>query len=439
MQRMLLAAFAVALLVPGVVRAQPATPPVESSPQLVDRIVAIVDEEPILLSDLEREIESHLFELQSMGRPAPQDQSAVRQEMLDRLIEVKLMVAQAKRDGLVIGDEELEGNLQQAMRDIESRFGSRQALEAELARAGLTYEDLVARNRELVRNRMYSGRILDVYVRPEVEVRDDEVRAFYEENADQIPRRPATVELANVLVVPQPDPSTRERVEQKLRGARQALAAGNSFADVAREFSEGPNAARGGSVGTFARGDLFSPVLEELAWAIPVGQVSEPVNTELGTHLIQVTERTGESVTLSQILFRIEVTDAQRQDALDRAQEVTEKARAGQDFTELVRTYSDDPQAAENEGVLGTFEIDRLSRPFANAIEGLAEGAVTDPIEGAAGFFVLKVLDREQGAVYSFDEVEGRIRDILFQQKAEEELAEFVDSLRERFYIEVKV
>lgn len=426
------------LTVAHLAAAQSDAPAVGATPQLVDRIVAIVDEEPVLLSDLEREIESYRFELQSAGQPVPSDDAEIRQRMLDRLIEVKLMVAQAKRDGLVIGEEELEANLRQAMADIESRFGTRAALEAELARAGLTYDDLVARNRELVRNRMYSGRILDVYVRPRVEVRDDEVEAFYDENKDEIPRQPATVTLGNILVVPQPDESTRDRVQEKLSRARQALTAGNSFADVAGELSEGPNAARGGAVGSFARGDLFSPVLEELAWSIPVGQVSEPINTELGTHLILVTERTEDTVTLSQILFRVDVTGGQREAARQRAAEVVAKARGGQDFTELVESYSDDPAAAENEGILGSFELERLSTAFRGAIEGLDVGEVTDPIQGAAGYFVLKVLDRQEGAVYSFDQVEGRIREILFQQKAEGELEEFVESLRERFYIEVK-
>ena len=425
-----------------VVRAQDVAPPEGlpegQSPELVDRIVAVVDEEPILLSDLEREVESYVFELEAAGQPRPTDMGQVRDEMLERLVEVKLMVAQAKRDGLVIGEEELEAGVRQAMQEIEGRFGSRQALEAELRRAGLTYQDLEARNRELVRNRMYSGRILDVYVRPQIEVRADEVRSFYEQNVDQIPRRPATVELANILVVPQPDESTRARVEQKLAGARAALASGRPFAEVAREYSEGPNAARGGAVGAFRRGELFSPVLEEIAWAIPVGQVSEPIDTELGTHLIQVTSRDDERLELSQILFRVEIDEAARRDARARAAEVAEKARAGQDFAELARTYSDDPEGKQQGGTLGSFEVQRLSEPFRKALEGMEPGDVSDPIGGAAGFFVLKLLDRHEGAVYSFDEVEGRIREILFQQKADEKLEEFVDSLRERFYIEVK-
>ena len=179
-------------------------------------------------------------------------------------------------------------------------------------------------------------------------------------------------------------------------------------------------------------------MLEELAWSLPVGQVSEPVNTELGTHLIRVTERTEDEVAISQILLPVEITEAERAAARERAAEVAEKARSGQDFAELARKYSDDPESRENDGILGTFEIERLSETFAGAVDTLQVGEVSDPIGGAAGFFVLKLLDRQGGEVYSFDEVEGRIREILFQQKAEAELEGFVDSLRERFYIEVK-
>src|SRR6056297_832921 len=118
MTRSLVLSFATLLLLCDPASGQETSPPAGGSPQLVDRIVAVVDEEPILLSDLEREIESYLFELQSMGQEPPDDAGAVRQRMLDRLIEVKLMVAQAKRDGLVVGEEELEAGVRQAMQDV---------------------------------------------------------------------------------------------------------------------------------------------------------------------------------------------------------------------------------------------------------------------------------------------------------------------------------
>ena len=97
------------------------------SPRLVDRIVAIVDEEAILLSDLEREIETYHFEMESMGQSVTESDGAVREKMLDRLIEVKLLVAQAKLDGMVLGEEELDRETAQATQRLIDRFGTRTA------------------------------------------------------------------------------------------------------------------------------------------------------------------------------------------------------------------------------------------------------------------------------------------------------------------------
>lgn len=409
-----------------------------ASPILVDRIVAVVDQEPILLSDLEREVESFQFEAQAQGRELDEEEGNVRQQMLKRLVEVKLLVAQAKLDGLVIGEEELETEVADAMRSLIDRFGTRAALDRELAKAGMRYEDLEARNRELVRNRLYTMRMVQTYVRPEVDVRDDEVRAFYEENLDQVPRKPETVEIANILVVPQPDAATLANLTERMQEIQAALAAGSGFEQVARQFSDGPNASQGGLVGSFKRGDLFSPVLEEVAWRIPVGEVSEPVNTELGVHLVLVTERTESLVTLRQILLRVEIGEAEREAARLRAEEAVRKARAGQDFAALAREYSDDPASRERGGSLGSFETSRLNATFSRAIGPLEPGEVSDPVPGAAGYFVLKLLDRQQGAAFSFEEVEERLRGLLYDRKIEEKLAEFVDELRERFYIEIK-
>ena len=408
------------------------------SPRLVDRIVAIVDEEAILLSDLEREIETYRFEMQSAGEPVTESDAEIRRRMLDRLIEVKLLVAQAKLDGMVVGDEELERETAQATQRLVDRFGTRSALERELARSGMTFEDLQARNRELVRNRLYTMRMVQRHVRPRVEVRDDEVRAFYEEHKDEVPTAEPRVEIANILVVAQPDPEVMDRIDATLSAIDDALASGRSFEEVAREYSEGPNASRGGLVGSFSRGDLFSPVIEEALWSMEPGSISAPINTELGIHVLQLVDRDATSVNFRQILLRVNISEENQQAARDRAREVSRKARGGQDFATLAAEYSDDPGSRENGGVLGTFPLDKLSPQFQAALKDLQPGDVTDPIEGAAGWFVLKLVDRTAGEAYSYEELEERMRAAVFDQKLEQELEVFLEELRERFYIEIK-
>jgi len=430
--------LAVVLAVPAWAWAQDPGSETLVSPRLVDRIVAIVDEEAILLSDLEREIETYHFEMETAGESVTSGEAQIRQEMLDRLIEVKLLVAQAKLDGMVVGDEEVERETAQATQRLIDRFGTRAALDRELARSGMTFEDLQDRNRELVRNRLYTMRVVQRYVRPRVDVRDDEVRAFYEEHKDEVPRQQAQVTIANILVVAQPDTDVMDGIDEKLAVISKSLEDGTSFEDTASEYSEGPNASRGGLVGRFARGDLFSPVIENALWAMPVGQVSPPINTELGIHILELLDRDADTVNFRQILLRVEITETNQQAARDRAMEVVEKARAGQDFATLATEYSDDPGSRENGGLLGTFAADQLSTQFQAALRGMEPGEVTDPVDGAAGFFILKLLERAAGEAYSYEELEDRMRSAVFDQKLEQELGLYLIELRDSFYIEIK-
>jgi peptidyl-prolyl cis-trans isomerase SurA len=224
----------------------------------------------------------------------------------------------------------------------------------------------------------------------------------------------------------------------RLAEIEEQLDRGVAFEDVARNLSEGPNASRGGLVGTFARGDLFSPVLEEVAWELPIGEISDPIQTEIGIHYVQVTGRTENDITLRQIMLRIELTAADRAAARTRAAEVVRLARSGQDFGDLARIHSDDPSSRDKGGLLGSFTADQLSPQFLEAIRGVSVGEITDPVEGSAGLFILKLLDRQEGAVYTFEEVEDRLRQILMEQKIEGELREFISGLREEFFIEIK-
>jgi peptidyl-prolyl cis-trans isomerase SurA len=322
---------------------------------------------------------------------------------------------------------------------VEERYGGRQALERELRRSSMTYEDLRLRNREVTRNRLYSTRIVQAFIRPRVELLDNEVREYYEENLDQIPSRPTLVDLAVILQAPQPDEETARAIQQKLDAIRQGLQAGRSFDDLAREYSEGPNASRGGLVGTFGRGDLFSRVLEDVAWELPVGEVSPPVTTELGVHLVKLDEKTETEITLRQIMFRIEITEADRAEARRRAQRIAELARAGdQEFAELARNLSDDIESRENGGVIGEVPLDQLREDTREVVSAMEVGEISDPVPGSEGFYVFELLGRSDGEAYSFEEVEDRLRTMLLNQKMEEELQSYLDELREDFFIEIK-
>lgn len=415
-----------------------ADPVAAQGPELVDRIVATVDEEAILLSDLEREVESYRFEREQMGVPITESASEIRSMMLNRLVEVKLLVAQAKLDGIEVAEEEVEAAVARSVDEIIARFGTKAELERELARNGMSFDDLMARNRDLIRNRLFTSRMIATYIRPNIEVREDEVRAFYDAHIDEVPKTPATVTLSNILVVPQPEPEAQRALQQKLDDIEAALDRGRTFEQVAEQYSEGPNAERGGLIGEFAKGDLFHPVLEQLAWSMPIGEISQPITTELGVHMVMVTQRTDNLVTLKQILLRVPIEQSDWDRAETRAQDVYRQAISGQDFATLVENYSDDPASRDEGGLLGSFPVDKLTPEFKRALTGLGLGEIAAPVRGTAGFFILRLDSRDDPRVLPYEDVKDQVRMAVEEEKIEAELQVFLTDLRTRFYIDIK-
>jgi peptidyl-prolyl cis-trans isomerase C len=154
---------------------------------------------------------------------------------------------------------------------------------------------------------------------------------------------------------------------------------------------------------------------------------------------LKVVERTDTKVTLRQILLRVPITDADWERAKERAEEVYQKAVAGQDFATLVENYSDDPSSREKGGLLGTFPLEKLTPAFRSALKGLNPGQVGKPVKGTAGYFVLHLDSKQPAHVMSFEEVKDQVHSAVEDQKIQAELDKFLKGLRKKFYIDVKL
>ena len=139
-------------------------------PRLLDRIVAIVDEEAILQSDLDREVELYRMEREYAGQPLDQEISEVRREMLDRLVESKLIIAAAKQADMSVDEEAISASVQGKIDQFVEHFGSMDNLQQELARSGMTLGDYRTRMTSQLRDQQYLRLVVGKYIRPEVEV-----------------------------------------------------------------------------------------------------------------------------------------------------------------------------------------------------------------------------------------------------------------------------
>ena len=410
-----------------------------AEPQLVDRIMAIVDEEAILQSDLNYEVEAFRMEAQYAGQPVPEDTPELRQEVLQRLIETKLIIAAAKQAELTVDEDAIQQSVDQRFQQYEDRFGSRDAFERELLRSGTTWEDFRSRMRSQLRDQQYLRLVMGRFIRPKVEVMENELRDYYLAHLDEMPVEPDSLTVADILVPVQPALEVKRAIQERVAEIRQALAGGLPFADAARKYSRGPNAARGGAVGTVAPGDLFDPALDRAVFALTEGQVSEPVISSKGVHLIRLDAIQPDGRrSISQIFLPMEVT----QEDVDRAEATVKQAReriqTGEPFSLVASEVSGDPVSAAKGGLLGTFALSDLSEQFQSVLTDAQPGVVTEPLLTPAGWYIFQVLERRPGHMYTFDELHGQLRQLIEGQKMQDALADYVQELRTRFFVDIK-
>ncbi len=410
-----------------------------SGPRLVDRIVAIVDEEAILQSDLDREVELYKMEKEYSGEPITASTAEVRREMLDRLIESKLIIAAAKQADMSVDEEAVEESVQLKIDQFVEHFGSLENLRRELNRSGMTLDDYKARMKAQLRDQQYLRLVVGKFIRPDIEVLENEVRDYYLAHLDEMPAEPDSLTIANILVPVQPSVEVRQRIQDKVAKIQELLGSGRSFADIAAEYSEGPNAGRGGQVGVVAPGDLFDSNLDRAVFALSLGEVSEPVVSTRGVHLLRLDSVHDDGRrAISQVFLPIEVSQEDVDEAKARIDASRARVLNGETFALVAEQDSGDPASAENGGLLGTFRLEDLSPQFQEALQDAQVGDVTEPILTPAGWYIFQVQERVTGHMYTYEELKDNLRQVVESQKIEKSLTEYVQGLRTQFFIDEK-
>ncbi len=411
----------------------------QSAPELVDRILAIVDEEAILQSDLDREVELYRLNQEYQGEAVSEDTAELRREMLDRLIESKLIIAAAKAADMDVDEEAIGRSVEQRIQQYVERFGNREAFERELVRSGTTLSDFKERMRTQLRDDQYLRLVVGKFIRPDIEVMENEVEDYYLTHLAEMPAEPDSVTIGDIMVTVQPALEQRQRIQETIAQVQAALAAGRPFPEVAQEFSRGPNAKRGGIVGVVAPGDLFDQALDRAVFALAPGEISEPVLSSRGVHVLRVDaiEADGRRA-ISQVFLPVEVTQAD----VDRAKAVVDAARArvlaGEDFGAVAAEVSADAASAGRGGLLGTFALKDLSEQFRSVLDNAEVGSITEPVLTPTGWYVFQVRERRDGHMFTYEELKADLRMMVEGKKIEVALAKYVAGLRERFFIDEK-
>jgi peptidyl-prolyl cis-trans isomerase SurA len=420
--------------------AQEAPAPSPAGEELVDRVVAVVGDTVLLLSDVQAELQQR----QASGRPLPDDpaeRSRIVEQLIEQRVEQLVLLEAARAAGVEVQDSEIASLVDQDIAAVRERFGgSEAALRSELAASGLTLEQYRGiltsqyRDRAITENFLRSR--LGAGARPPVPVTEEEIRNVFETQGASLRSRPANISFRQLVITPQPSDSARAAARRKAEQVLQELQAGGDFAVLARRYSDDPGSKEhGGDLGWFRRGRMV-PAFENMVYALRPGQTSPIVETDFGYHIIKLEKARGTERQARHILIRPEITDADRAQARARADSLAAAARAGADFAEIVRRNAKLSEQAPAERT----PLDRLPPPYATAFQDAGAGDVVGPfeLEGPDGpsWVVAKVSARQEAGAYTLDDVREQIRSRLEEQKMIEQL---VAELRKGMYVNVMI
>lgn len=267
-----------------------------------DEVAVVVNGEPISTWEVGLLVPEIRAEVEAQNLKDPGD--LVIRTAIQRAIDGRLLAQESVKRGFEPNQERIESK----MKSLAERAGGRAALEAELIKSGVTYEQLKATvvqsdlAQSLVENEIVSG----------IEVSEEDVAAYYAEHPELFTSEEKVHARHILLKVPKDaGPEQRAAVRKRAEVAQARALSGENFAALAMELSEGPNAARGGDLGFNTRGQMI-PSFDEAVWKLKAGEISEVVESHLGYHIIKVDEYVeGKVVTLDEA--RPLITDLLRQ------------------------------------------------------------------------------------------------------------------------------
>lgn len=408
--------------------------------QVVEKIVAVVEDNIILKSDLDLQI----IQAKEAGYIGEED---VTCEILNQLIIDKVFVVQAGRDSIQVTNDEVDGELNRRLEYFISLFGSIEKLEEYY---GKTLFDLKEEFRDdiyqqLLSDRMQNSIFADLTITP------NEVFDFFNKiPKDSLPYFNAEVEIGQIVIFAEPTLLQKQAAKEKAEKIRQDIINGSDFGFQALLYSDDPGSAtKDGELGYVKRGELV-PEFEAVAYRLEGDEVSEVVETEFGYHIIQLIDKKGERINVRHILITPDIDNSNVETALQKTEEVLAKIEKGDiDYQKAVSLYSEDEASKQNGGLLTNqqtgntfFEMSQLEGNVALALDMIDVGEFSEILpyqsyDNKTGFRIIYLQSETPAHMASLDTDYSKIKAVAKQTKQNEELQKWLANKIESIYIRV--
>jgi len=415
-----------------------------AAPATLDSIVAVVEDDVVLRSELDAELRKVGRQVQAQGSPLPPRPQLERQ-VLERLILVKLQLAAAQQLGITVSDDDVDQALDSVAK--ANNISIAQLREA-LSRSGMSFDAY----REEVRRQITQGRLRQREVVEKIRVTDQEAAAFMARNPKFAGGGARVAYHLLHILAATPEGATAEQIAAARAKADRLVArlrGGANFGEIARAESDGRQALDGGDLGWLEAAQVPSAFIDQVE-RMQRGDVSDPIRNAYGFNIVKLEDfrtaggggggaerqivqqskarhiliRTGENASDAEVKKRLEA--------------LRERIVNGEDFGSLARANSDDKVSAANGGELGWVNPGATVPQFEEVMNKLEPGQLSQPFQTPFGWHILEVQERRQ--LDSTDQARlQKAKEAIRQRKAEEATELFLRRLRAESYVEIRL
>lgn len=401
---------------------------------LLDRVVAVVNDEAITQYEVNEQKRAALVQLREskVQPPAP---DVLERQLIERMITERALMQFAKETGIRVDDTSVERTILRVAQDNKLTLDE---LRKALDREGIPF----AKYREDLRREIVIARLRDREVEGRINISDAEVDHYL---ATAAAREGGDIEyLLSHILVAVPEQSSPEQIEARRRRAAEALAqlrSGNDFAQVAAAMSDAPDALKGASLDWRNAARLPSLFADALR-GMKKGDTSDILRSAAGFHIVRLMDQRNraapsivEQTRVRHILVRVNETTSESEGKL-RIERVRDRLQSGAKFEDMARINSDDTSSARG-GDLGWLSPGDTVAEFEQAVAKLGPGEVSAPVRSPFGWHIVRVEERRTHDV-SRDRQREQARVALRQRRADELFQDFVRQTRDRAYVEMK-
>lgn len=405
--------------------------------QMLDGVAAVVGNETILRSDILQQI--YILAQQKQNSKIDVNDKNLYQQVLNSVIDEKLVLAQAKEDSIVVNEDEVQQALDMRLSGLIQQVGSEQRLEKIY---GMTMSQIKDEAKKLIQSQM----LIEMMQRRKfgsIKPTEKDVQEFYNIYKDSLPNMPDQYELRQIALKIKPNAKAKEATFALAKSIIDSLKNGADFSVFAKKYSADPGSAeRGGDLG-FVQEGRFVKSYEDATKKLNIMEISEPVESQFGFHIIQLLDRKNNENHTRHILLKVGESVEDKKNLVDKLNGIKQRTLSGESFEKLAKELSEDEATRGTGGYMGKFTVDGITPDIRRDLATIKEGEISEPAQinisaTESAYRILKFEKKIPAHKIDFKEDRNQIAKMATAYKQNKEYSKWLAELRNKIYWEIK-